>query len=117
MVQDFKRLEVWKKSVDLTAEIYRITKEFPKSEIYGLTSQIRRAAVSVSANIAEGSGKSSQADFARYLSNSLGSCKEVECHLIISQKLGYLYGSWQIVDSRVQEIEKMLCGLIKSVRK
>jgi four helix bundle protein len=117
MVCDFKQLEVWKKAVELAVEIHQITNAFPKSEAYGLTDQIRRATNSISANIAEGSGKFTEADFARYLSISLGSCKEVENHLVIAHKLGYLQeDGYQNVGGKVQEVGKMLNGLIKRVR-
>lgn len=89
-MRDFRDLDVWKKSVDLTEKIYIVTKKFPDDEKYGLTSQLRRAAVSVGSNIAEGCGRRTSKDFAGFLHNAFGSAKEVECQLIIADRLGYL---------------------------
>jgi four helix bundle protein len=85
-----KDLLVWQKAMDLVVECYQLTKRFPASELYGLTSQIRRAAVSVPANIAEGFGRWHSKDFVRFLLNANGSLKEVETHLLISERLGFL---------------------------
>ena len=84
------KLEAWSKSVDLVTEVYKETESFPKEERYGLTSQIRRAAVSIPANIAEGAGRFSQKEFAYFLSNSQGSASELETELIIAHRLGFL---------------------------
>ena len=85
-----QRLEVWIKALEFVIEIYRRTEGFPKEERYGLTSQIRRAAVSIPANVAEGAGRQSKKDFARFLSNAQGSASELETELTIAQRLGYL---------------------------
>ncbi|MDA3836416.1 MAG: four helix bundle protein [Nanoarchaeota archaeon] len=89
-MQDFKELYIWKKSVGIAEDIYFITKSFPKEEIYGLISQMRRAVVSISSNIAESSGKRTGKEFRNFLYNATGSLKEVECQVIIAEKLGYL---------------------------
>ncbi len=89
-MNNFKELDIWKLSVELMHEIYTITKRFPQEEMYGLTNQIRRAIISVSSNIAEGSGRRSNKDFKHFLYMSLGSAKEVECQLIIAQSLSYI---------------------------
>lgn len=86
----FKELEIWKKGVSLTTNIYKATASFPKEEMYGLTSQIRRAAVSIPSNIAEGAGRNSDAEFVRFLSISSGSCCELETQLIIAVNLDFL---------------------------
>lgn len=86
----FKELEIWKKGVALTTDIYKATATFPKEEMYGLTSQIRRAAVSIPSNIAEGAGRNSDAEFVRFLSISNGSCCELETQLLIAVNLGFL---------------------------
>ena len=86
----FKKLEVWKRSLLLAKEIYRITKKFPKDETFGLTSQLRRACISIPSNIAEGSQRSSDKDFANFLAIALGSLAELETQLILSKELGYL---------------------------
>ena len=89
-MHNYKELKVWNESVDLAVRIYNITETFPDYELYGLTGQMRRAAVSVSSNIAEGAGRSSGKDFSRFLSNALGSLNELETQLIIANKLSYL---------------------------
>jgi four helix bundle protein len=89
-VKTYRELIAWQKSVDLAVHIYRITEEFPRSEQYGLTNQVRRAAVSVSSNIAEGQGRGTTNDFRRFLAIAYGSLQEVETQIIIAQQLGYL---------------------------
>ncbi len=104
----FKKLQIWKKSVDLSLEIYSITRKFPKDELYGLTSQVRRSSVSVFSNIAEGSQHSTDKDFARFLLISKGSLAELGTQLIISQKLGYLDQlNLNSLNLKIQEIDKM----------
>ncbi len=113
-MKNHKDLEVWKKSVAFVTEIYRISKSFPKEEIYGLTSQLRRAAVSIPSNIAEGAARQSNKDFERFLFISLGSISEVETQLIISKNLEYLNeNEFETLQNKLIEIRKMLLGLIK----
>ena len=111
-MRNHKDLKVWKKSVDLVEEIYKITKEFPKEELYGLISQIRRAAVSISANIAEGAARNSNKEFIQFLYVALGSLSELETELIISERIGYLKDG-EIIFKKIIEIRKLLLGLIK----
>lgn len=85
-----QKLEAWSKAIELVTDIYRSSEGFPKEERYGLTGQIRRAAVSIPANLAEGAGRRSQKEFAYFLSNSQGSASELETELIIANRLGYL---------------------------
>ena len=85
-----QRLQAWSQAVELVTTIYRSTERFPKEERYGLTSQIRRAAISIPANIAEGAGRRSQKEFAHFLSNPQGSASELETEFIIANRLGYL---------------------------
>ena len=87
---DYKDLEVWKKSISLVKTIYSICNDFPKEERYGLVDQIKRSAVSISANIAEGSGRNTTKEFIQFLYISLGRACELETHLIISKEVGYL---------------------------
>ncbi len=87
---NFKELKVWQKAIDFVVEIYQLTETFPDREKFGIISQIQRAAVSITCNISEGSGKSSNKDFNRFLEMALGSSNEVENLLIISYKLNYL---------------------------
>ena len=90
-MHNFKKLSIWIKSVDFVTEIYKVTNSFPSNERYGLVSQLQRAAVSVPANISEGSAKSSNKDFARFLEISLGSTFELETELLVSLNLSYVY--------------------------
>jgi len=114
MVRDFKGLKIWQKAMDLTEEIYRVSKSFPREEIYGLTSQLRRAAVSIVSNISEGCGKKTTKDFISFLHNALGSVKEVECQLIISDRLGYLNKEkFRNLNKEVGNLGGMVMGFIK----
>lgn len=89
-MQDFKQLKVWQRSHQLTLEVYQATQSFPKEEMYGLTSQVRRAAASVPANIAEGCGRETETELARFLDIAGGSANELEYHLLLARDLGYL---------------------------
>ncbi len=115
MEKPHKRLAVWRKSVDLVVETYKVTKTFPREERYGLTDQVRRAAVSIPANIAEGAGRRTKKEFINFLHISQGSLSELDTHLEIALRLNYikteLYSS---LDSQMVGIDKMLTGLIKS---
>lgn len=117
-VRSYKELLVWQKSIDLIDDIYRLSYEFPKSETYGLCSQIQRAAVSVAANIAEGSGRDSTKEFIHHLAFSLGSLAEVETYLIVSIRLGYaVQKTIANLEQRCDEIGKMTRSLQKALRK
>jgi len=117
MIQTHKDLVVWQKSICLVKDIYSITQSFPKDEVFGLTSQMRRAAVSIPSNIAEGSGRNGQKEFVHFLYNSLGSVSELETHIIICKEIGLLpeVSSNELV-SRCGEIVKMLSSLINSLK-
>lgn len=113
----YKDLKAWQKSVDLTLEVYRCTQRFPSPETYGLTSQMRRAAVSIASNIAEGKGKSSDGECIVFLSHARGSLHELETQTLIAQKLGYLQdGASARIEDLATETGKMLNGLIQSLR-
>lgn len=115
-IKTHKDLLVWKKSIDLVEQIYKFTKQFPKEELYGITNQMRRCAVSIPANIAEGSGRKNKAEFIQFLHIALGSASELETHLIISQRLGFLSSnSYDEIMNVLNEIIKMICGLINSL--
>lgn len=117
-IHSFRDLVVWQKSVDLVTEIYRLSKKFPKEEVFGLTSQIRRAAVSIPSNIAEGRGKSSKGEFQQFLHHSRGSLAEVETQIIIAQNLGYLPAAEaEPVMGSIAEIGRLLHGLLTSLKK
>lgn len=115
-IKTHKDLLVWKKGIDLVEQIYKFTKQFPKEELYGITNQMRRCAVSIPANIAEGSGRKNKAEFIQFLHIALGSASELETHLIISQRLGFLsINSYDEIMNALNEIIKMICGLINSL--
>ena len=109
-----QKLEVWIKALELVIEIYRRTEGFPREERYGLTSQIRRAAVSIPANVAEGAGRQSKKDFARFLSNAQGSASELETELTIAQRLGYLdQSTFDKLIVELGRIGRLITGLNK----
>lgn len=111
-----QNLQAWSQSVELVTTIYRTTERFPKEERYGLTAQIRRAAVSIPANIAEGAGRRSPKEFVYFLSNSQGSASELETELIIANNLGYLdkANCAQLI-SKLERIGRLITGLSRSV--
>lgn len=115
-MRDFHNLQIWKRSHELTKHIYFATKSFPKEELFGLTSQIRRAVSSIPTNIAEGCGRGSNADFARFLQISVGSASEVEYQLLLTHELGYMnIDNYQEFSQEVVEIRKMIIKLMKSL--
>ena len=106
----------WQKGIELVAAIYRVTQTFPKEEIYGLTSQLRRAAVSVPSNIAEGQGRKSKPEFRHFLHNAAGSLMEVETQVTIAAVLGYLRQDKEAeLLSRTNELGRIINGLIASM--
>ena len=109
-----KNLEVWNLSLDLVTDLYKITKDFPKDEIYGITSQIRRAAVSIPANIAEGAARNSKKEFKHFLYISLASASELDTLLTIAKNLKMI-DSIDETSIKLTKISKMLQGLIKSL--
>ncbi|MDH5035232.1 MULTISPECIES: four helix bundle protein [Chryseobacterium] len=110
-------LIVWNKSVDLVTEIYSVTTIFPKEELYGLTSQIRRASISVPSNIAEGHSRRSTSDYLQFLKIARGSCAELETQLIISKNLSYLSSEkFKILIEKTSEISKMLNAIITKLQ-
>ena len=116
-MKDFKKLEVWQKAFGLTLRIYETTSKFPKEELFGLTSQVRRASSSINANIAEGCGREGNADFARFLQMAMGSAVELENHLLLAHKLQILTDKdFQNLDNQLTSVKKMLISLIKKVR-
>ena len=117
LLQNFRNLKVWEKAHLFTLETYKITSNFPKSELYGLSSQIRRAASSIPTNIAEGCGRGSDVDFARFLQIVMGAASEVEYLLILSTDIG-ITNTEQSKDliEKIIEIKKMLATLIKKLK-
>ena len=115
-MHNFKELKIWQKSVDFAVEIYKLTQKLPAEEKFSLISQMRRSAVSIPSNIAEGSGKRTNRDFNSYLVNSLGSCFELETQLIISNRLKFIKEEeYNSSTSALEEIQKMIVGLQKSL--
>ena len=103
-MQNFKSLKVWQKSHELTLAIYKATANFPKDELYGLTSQIRRACASIPANIAEGCGRTGKAELARFLQVAMGSASELEYHLLLAHDLGLLRdGEYKLLENQAVE--------------
>jgi len=112
----YKELKVWQKSVALATDVYRLTKDFPSDERFGLTSQINRSVVSIASNIAEGSGRGTKKDFSRFLSIAYGSSYELETQMIISNNLKFLTPeNFDRINCSIEEIQKMLFGLQKSL--
>ncbi|HMD85576.1 MAG TPA: four helix bundle protein [Terriglobia bacterium] len=117
VIQDYKELDVWKKSVALTTELYGLTSRFPDAERYGMTSQIRRATTSIAANIAEGWGRGSTGEYIQFLTVARGSLMELETHLILSCNLHFLKSDdLAAVSKPMKDIEKMLNRLITVLR-
>ena len=116
-MKDFRKLSVWEKSHSLAVEIYQISSNFPQNEIYGITSQIRRACVSIPANIAEGCGRDGEAEFRRFLHIALGSASELEYHLLLTRDLKMLNEEkHKQLDDRVTEIKRMLTSLVQKLK-
>lgn len=115
-MRDFRQLKVWENAHVLALAVYNATSTFPKTEAFGLTSQLRRAAVSIPANIAEGCGRSGEPELARFLRIALGSASELEYHLILSADLNYLNKSdSQVLSEQVTAIKRMLTSLIQKL--
>ena len=116
-MKDFRTLKVWEKAHALTLAVYKITEKFPKQELYALTNQIQRAAVSVPTNIAEGCGKDSDAELKRYFMIAMGSASELEYLLLLARDLTYLpEESHQILYSDLVEVRKMLNAFIQKLK-
>jgi four helix bundle protein len=117
MLKNYKDLKVWQKAYDLCITIYQITKHFPKEEAYGLTSQIRRSAVSVPSNIAEGYSRKTTQDYIRSLYIAYGSHCELETQIMISKDLGYIkLDDFEELQQDIGDVERMLKALIKSLQ-
>jgi four helix bundle protein len=114
MKRDFKDLIVWQKAMDLVVGIYEATRAFPKDELYGLTSQMRRSAVSIPSNVVEGQGRPTRALFNNFLGNAKGSLAELETQALIAQRLGYLKPGCSLLD-QIAEVARLLNGLINSL--
>lgn len=116
-MRDFKKIKVYQKAEALVLTVYRVTKDFPKDELYGLTSQLRRAAVSIACNIAEGASRQHEKDYVHFLFIARASLAEVRCLIGLSAQLGYLLQTDQgNIEILLEESSKMLYGLIKTIK-
>jgi len=116
-MRDFRELKVWQKAHRLTLGVYKSTAGFPKDELYGLTSQVRRCGASIGANIAEGCGRGGETDFARFLQIAMGSACELEYHLLLARDLGYLPNEeHDPLNAEVVEVKRMLTGFIQTLK-
>jgi len=117
-VRSYRELQIWQKGIELVKEVYRFTKNFPKSEIYGLTSQIQRSAVSVPSNIAEGQARQHTGEFRQFIYIALGSLAELDTQIEIAKQLTYLAeNDFLSCQNRIAEIRKMLHGLLNKLPK
>jgi four helix bundle protein len=116
-VKDFKELRVWSKAHELTMLVYELTRAFPRDEVYGLTSQVRRSAASIGANIAEGCGRRSDGEMTRFLQIARGSASETEYHLLLAKDLGLLpEAEFRDIEQKVVEVQRMLTSLVQKVQ-
>jgi four helix bundle protein len=116
-MKNFKTLLVWQKSHAIVLRLYKVTASFPKEELYGLTSQIRRAAASIPANLAEGCGRDTQAELARFVHIASGSAVELEYHVLLAHDLGLIdQPTFTELDANINEVKKMLAGFAKTIR-
>lgn len=116
MEKPHKKLDAWKLSMDLVIDVYRITDNFPREERYSLIDQIRRAAISIPSNIAEGAARQTKKEFANYLHMAQGSLSELDTQLELARRLGYLdEKTWRILDQQMERIDKVISGLIHHV--
>ena len=116
-MRDFRQVKVWEKSHRLTVQIYQVTRKFPKEELFGLTSQIRRSCSSIPANIAEGCGRGSNKEYAQFLQIAMGSAVELDYHFLLAYDIGYINSIvYQDLSSQISEIKRMLSVLLQKVR-
>ena len=108
----YKEMEIWKEAVELATDIYKITEEYPKNELFGIVSQIRRAAISIPSNIAEGSVKHSDKETLRFLDIALGSLAELDTQMLISQNLDFI-SNYKEFEQKISKVRALLTGLIK----
>ena len=117
-MRDYRRYEVWRKSYAVTLALYRLTRKFPADERFGLTSQMRRAAVSIPSNFAEGMSRRSERDRARFVYMAVGSANELEVQLELSADLDYLgRDSYKSIRDQLREVRRMLVGLIRALER
>ncbi len=116
-MKDFKELRVWSKAHELTMLVYKLTRAFPRDEVYGLTSQVRRSAASIGANIAEGCGRHSDGEMTRFLQIARRSASETEYHLLLAKDLGFMQlTDFQIAEQALVAVQRMLTALVQKVQ-
>ncbi len=117
-MRNYRDLQVWSKAHHLTLELYRMSRQFPREEIYGVTSQLRRAAASIGANLAEGCGRRTSSELARFVKIAMGSASELDYHLLLSRDLGFMNGDdFTRSEAELTEVRKMLTSFLSSVEK
>jgi four helix bundle protein len=115
-MRDFRKIQVWQKSHELTLQLYKVTSAFPEEELYGLTSQIRRASASIPANIAEGCGRNTQTELARFVHIASGSASELDYHLLLAHDLGFInQATYLELGNTISEIKRILYAFEKTV--
>jgi len=116
-VRTYRELVVWQKAMDFVADVYRVTQNFPKEELYGMTSQLRRAAVSVPSNIAEGQGRQTTGEFRQFLGQARGSLLETETQILLAERLGFLdHNAAEGLLEQASELGRVLNGLLASLK-
>ncbi|MDE1163192.1 MAG: four helix bundle protein [Acidobacteriaceae bacterium] len=116
MAESFRELIVWQRSIELSLAVYKLTAEFPKEEMYGLTSQMRRASVSIASNIAEGYGRGARGEYRQFLGIARGSLLELQTQLVIANELGYCeLTALQRVESLSDEVSRMLSAMLRKL--
>lgn len=116
-MRDFRKIQVWERAHQFALQVYKITSSLPKEELYGSTSQMRRAAMSIPSNIAEGCGRDTQTELARFIHIASGSASELEYQLILAHDLGYIRDElYPNLNAEINEIKRMLVGFEKAVK-
>src|SRR5690242_11376878 len=116
-MKDFRELKVWQKAHQLTLAVYRITAGFPRQELYGLTSQLRRSSSSITTNLAEGCGRNGDAEFARFCAIGMGSASELDYHLLLAKDLKLIQTKqYQDLARQTSEVKRMLTGLFQKLK-
>jgi four helix bundle protein len=115
-MRNYRDLQVWKKAHDLTLELYRVSQRFPREEMYGITGQLRRAAVSIGANLAEGCGRRTSNELARFVRVAMGSASELDYHILLCRDIGLMSSdAFSISTAKLTEVRKMLTSFLQSV--
>jgi four helix bundle protein len=118
MEKPHKKLDAWKESINLVMLVYELTRQFPKNEIFGLISQLRRAVISIPGNIAEGAARQTRREFVQFLYIARGSLSEVDTYIEIAQRLGYIErGAIAMVEKKLVDVDKIITGLIQSLKR